>query len=103
MRKGRSFRSVPFRYFFKSFLKYASYSSSVSLRMGFFFAISRLEGSMGVFSPFYSVRSAMTGSFFAADCAGMSPEMSVKTTLTHTMMNAVETGSVAMPAMPVRF
>ena len=45
----------------------------------------------------------MTGSFLAADCAGMSPEMSVKTTLTHTMTIAEVTGREAMPAMPVRF
>ena len=56
---------------------------------------------MGKAAPFYSVRRAMTGSFLAADCAGMSPETSVRATLTHTMTIADVTGSDAMPAMPV--
>ena len=91
-------------HFPRSFLIYLSYSSSVSF-LTFFFAIgaplwSCLSTIMDGFCKDYSVRRAMTGSFFAADCAGMSPETSVSTTLTSTMMNAVPTGSAAMPAMP---
>ena len=85
-------------------LMYCSYSSSVSFLI-FFFAIVSLApcstDSMDKGRPFYSERSAMTGSFLAADCAGMRPEMSVRTTLTQTMMNAVSAGSEATPPIPV--
>ena len=57
---------------------------------------------MDVVPQVYSVRSAMTGSFFAADCAGMSPEMSVSTMLMATIMRAVVNGSAAIPEMPAR-
>ena len=56
--------------------------------------------SMGEARKSYSVRSAITGSFRAAACAGMSPEMRVSATLTHTMIKAVSGGSDAMPAIP---
>ena len=46
--------------------------------------------------PFYSVRSAITGSFFAAAEAGMSPEMSVSTTLMRIMRSAEPKGRCAM-------
>ncbi len=51
---------------------------------------------------FYSVRSAMTGSFFAAAEAGISPEIRVSITLTSTITSADDTGSAASPAIPVR-
>ena len=91
-----------FDHFFNRSFRYFSYSSSVSLGILFFFAIcaSLVFSKYGHGEKFYSVRSAMTGSFFAAACAGMSPEMSVSATLTHTMMKAVSGGSVAMPAIP---
>lgn len=93
-------------YFCKRDLKYASYSSSVSLGTFCFFAITHLARSFSTSMPLsaqdYSVRSAMTGSFFAAADAGMSPEMSVSATETHTMMNAVSGCRAAMPEMPVR-
>ena len=91
-----------FCHFFIKFRRYFSYSSSVRFGIFFFFAIStsRIFQSMPMPCFFYSVRSAMTGSFFAAACAGMRPEMSVSATLTQTMTNAVSGGSIAMPAIP---
>ena len=52
-------------------------------------------------AKFYSVRRAITGSFFAAACAGIKPETSVSKIETHTMIKAVNGGSAAMFAMPV--
>ena len=49
----------------------------------------------------YSVLSAITGSFFAATLAGISPEISVSTTLTVTMTSAATGESAASPAIPV--
>ena len=44
----------------------------------------------------------MTGSFFAADCAGTSPLISVSTMLTAIMTIPCHTGSAASVEMPVR-
>ena len=86
----------------KSFT-YCSYSSSVSLDTLSFFAIHPpLRVSMDAFPLFYSVRSAMTGSFFAAADAGMRPEISVNTTLMTTMMIADTGESEAIPPIPER-
>ncbi len=99
------FCSVRGAHFFKRCLRYSSYSSSVIAFTLFFFAMGkprRLD--YRKYSPrrgIYSVRRAMTGSFFAAFDAGMSPEMRVRATLTQIMMNAVSGCSEAMPAMPV--
>lgn len=49
----------------------------------------------------HSLRSATTGSRLAAAEAGNSPEMSVSTTLTATMMSAPPMGSAARPLIPV--
>ncbi len=95
----------PIFYFVKSDLRYSSYSSSVSFGSFFFFAMQHLfafERSMPYRPVFYSVRSAITGSFLAAADAGMRPEMSVRTTLMSTMIPAVRMGREAMPAMPER-
>lgn len=94
-----------FFYFVNSDLKYSSYSSSVRFGSLFFFAMQHLfsfERSMPYPSAFYSVLSAMTGSFFAAAAAGMSPEMSVSATLMSTMIPAVRMGSEAIPEIPER-
>ena len=50
---------------------------------------------------FYSVRNAITGSFFAAAEAGINPETSVSNTLISTITSADVTGSAASPAIPV--
>ncbi len=86
-------------YLRNSDFRYSSYSSSVRFGSFFFFAIAHLspfERSMPDRARFYSVRSAMTGSFFAAAEAGMSPEMRVSTTLTSTMTIACHQGSAAI-------
>lgn len=91
-------------YFFSKSLTYFSYSSSVSF-FTFFFMVHLAKGSTTIMDDvpqIYSVRSAMTGSFFAADCAGMSPEMSVSTMLMATIMRAVVNGSAAIPEIPAR-
>ena len=44
----------------------------------------------------YSVRSAITGSFFAALFAGISPEIEVKTTLNSTSKTASKIGRAAI-------
>lgn len=49
----------------------------------------------------HSLRSAMTGSFFAAALAGISPETRVRTTETHTIARARYQGRAASPAIPV--
>ncbi len=50
---------------------------------------------------FYSVRSATTGSFFAAALAGIKPLIIVKDTLTATMIRAEPIGNDASVVMPV--
>ena len=50
---------------------------------------------------FYSVRKAITGSFFAAAEAGIKPLISVNTMLTATIISAEESGSAASVEMPV--
>ena len=51
----------------------------------------------------YSVRSATTGSFFAAIFAGTNPAISVSTILIITRITAPATGSFATPAIVVTF
>ena len=51
---------------------------------------------------FYSVRRAITGSFFAAALAGIKPLMSVSATLTHTIINAEVKGKLASVVIPVK-
>ncbi len=49
----------------------------------------------------HSLRRAMTGSFFAAALAGMSPEIRVRMTEMTTMTAAPTTGRAASPEIPV--
>ena len=46
------------------------------------------------------MRSATTGSFFAAADAGISPEIKVSTTLKPIIISACHQGNAAMPQMP---
>ena len=50
----------------------------------------------------YSVRSATTGSFFAALRAGITPEISVRRTLSVTSSTACPGSSIAMFGIPIR-
>lgn len=52
---------------------------------------------------FYSVRSAMTGSFFAAACAGTSPLINVRRMLTSIITSPCPNGKAANVAIPVSF